>query len=333
MPELWRVPLAQLYVWKVLNMRDQFDREISYLRVSITDLCNLRCKYCMPDGVCQKRHEDILSFEELVEIVAAAAQLGIQKVRITGGEPLVRRGCVELVRMIAGIPGIEEVVMTTNGTLLGCYARDLKKAGLSRVNVSLDSLKPEKYAAITGGGRLSDALEGLSAAFDAGLTPVKVNTVLIGGFNDDEITDFVELTRRMPVELRFIELMPMGGAFGRNAYLPGDRVLEMVPELRPVPYDSGVARLYRLPEGEGSVGLISPLSRHFCGACNRLRLTSEGNLKPCLHSSQEISVRGKHGQELLETLRLAIHEKPKMHGTLDAEHMSEAGRSMNTIGG
>lgn len=189
----------------------------SLLRICAISGVNTVC----PVAYVKKRHEDILSFEELVEIVAAAAQLGIQKVRITGGEPLVRRGCVELVRMIAGIPGIEEVVMTTNGTLLGCYARDLKKAGLSRVNVSLDSLKPEKYAAITGGGRLSDALEGLSAAFDAGLTPVKVNTVLIGGFNDDEITDFVELTRRMPVELRFIELMPMGGAFGRNAYLRG----------------------------------------------------------------------------------------------------------------
>lgn len=314
-------------------MRDQFDREISYLRVSITDLCNLRCQYCMPEGVCQKRHEDILSFEEIAEIVAAAAQLGVKKVRITGGEPLVRRGCVDLCRMIAEIPGVEEVDMTTNGVLLGRYARDLKAAGLRRVNVSLDSLDPDKYTAITGGGSLSDALAGIQAAFDAGLTPVKINTVLIGGFNDDEIADFVEITRKTPVELRFIELMPMGGKFGKNAYLPGDKVLETVPELAPIPQDGGVAQLYGLPGGRGRVGLISPLSRHFCGTCNRLRLTSEGNLKPCLHSNQEIPVRGKHGQELMETLRQAIHEKPRMHGTLDAEHLSEAGRTMNTIGG
>lgn len=314
-------------------MRDQYDREISYLRVSITDLCNLRCQYCMPEGVCQRRHEDILSYEEITEIVAAAASLGVKKVRITGGEPLVRKGCVDLCRMVSQIPGIQEVDMTTNGVLLGRYARELKAAGVSRVNVSLDSLDPDKYAAITGGGKLSDALEGIQAAFDAGLTPVKVNTVLIGGFNDDEIASFVEITRRTPVELRFIELMPMGGQFGKDAYLPGDRVLQTVPELAPIPHDGGVAQLYRLPGGKGRVGIISPLSRHFCGTCNRLRLTSEGNLKPCLHSNQEISVRGKHGDELLKTLRRAIHAKPKMHGTLDAEHWSEAGRTMNTIGG
>lgn len=314
-------------------MRDQFDREITYLRVSITDLCNLRCRYCMPDGICQKQHEDILSFEEITEIVSAAAELGVRKVRVTGGEPLVRKGCVDLVRMIAAIPGVEEVDMTTNGVLLSRDAAALKAAGLNRVNISLDSLNPEKYAHITGGGILQDALAGIEAAFDAGLTPVKINTVLIGGFNDDEIPAFVELTRGYPVELRFIELMPMGGQFGKDAYVPGSRVLEAVPALLPIPHDGGVAQLYRLPEGKGRVGLISPLSRHFCSTCNRLRLTSEGNLKPCLHSNQEILVRGKHEQELLDTLKDAILNKPQMHGTLDAEHHSEAGRAMHTIGG
>ena len=314
-------------------MRDQFQREISYLRVSITDLCNLRCRYCMPDGVCQKRHEDILSFEEITEIVTAAASLGIRKIRVTGGEPLVRKGCVELCRMIAAVPGIEEVDMTTNGILLGRYANELKEAGVRRVNVSLDTLQAEKYQFITGGGNLQEVLHGIQAAFAAGLTPVKINTVLMGGFNDDEILNFVELTRKTPVELRFIELMPMGGTFDKEAYLPGDVVLERVPELREVPENGGVARLYRLPDGQGRIGLISPLSRHFCGSCNRLRLTSEGKLKPCLHSNQEILVRGKHGEELINVLRQAIWSKPKMHGTLDAEHMSEAGRTMNTIGG
>lgn len=314
-------------------MRDQFEREITYLRVSVTDLCNLRCRYCMPEGVCQKRHEDILSFEEIVEIVSAAAELGVRKVRITGGEPLVRRGCVDLVRMVAAIPGIGEVDMTTNGVLLARDAAALKAAGLKRVNISLDSLDPGKYKDITGGGDLKAAIDGIKAAFDAGLTPVKINTVLIGGFNDDEIPAFVELTRRYPVELRFIELMPMGGQFGKEAYVPGSRVLELVPALAPTAEDGGVARLYRLPDGKGRVGLISPLSRHFCGTCNRLRLTSEGNLKPCLHSDQEIMVRGKHGQELLDTLKEAIMNKPRMHGTLDADHLSQAGRAMHTIGG
>lgn len=314
-------------------MRDQFNREITYLRVSITDLCNLRCRYCMPEGVCQVRHTDILSFEEITEIVSAAAELGVRKVRITGGEPLVRKGCVDLIRMVAEIPGIGEVDMTTNGVLLARDAAALKAAGLNRVNISLDSLDPEKYKDITGGGDLKTAVNGIKAAFDAGLTPVKINTVLIGGFNDDEIPTFVELTRCYPVELRFIELMPMGGGFGKGAYVPGSRVLDTVPELREIPQDGGVARLYRLPEGKGRVGLISPLSRHFCGSCNRLRLTSEGNLKPCLHSDQEILVRGKHGQELRDTLKEAIMNKPRMHGTLDADHKSQAGRAMHTIGG
>lgn len=315
-------------------MKDQYQREISYLRVSVTDLCNLRCRYCMPDGVCQKTHADILSFEEITEIVTAAAQLGIRKVRITGGEPLVRRGVTDLCRMVAAVPGIEEVALTTNGLLLEKYARELKEAGVDRVNISLDTMDPEKYRYITGGGNLEGALRGIQAAFQAGLTPVKVNTVLIGGFNDDEIEAFVNLTRQRPIELRFIELMPMGGEFGKEAYLPGDEVLRRVPELAPVETEKGgVARLYRLPDGKGKVGLISAVSRHFCATCNRLRLTSEGNLKPCLHSNQEIRVRGKHGEELLDTLRTAILEKPRMHGTLDAEHLSQAGRTMNTIGG
>jgi cyclic pyranopterin phosphate synthase len=315
-------------------MKDQYQREISYLRVSITDLCNLRCRYCMPEGVCQKSHNDILSFEEITEIVTAAAQLGVKKVRITGGEPLVRRGVVDLCRMVAAVPGIREVALTTNGTLLEEYAQPLKEAGVNRVNISLDTLQPDRYRDITGRGNLEDALRGIEAAHKAGLAPLKVNTVLIGGFNDDEISNFVELTRNRPIELRFIELMPMGGAFGKEAYLPGDEVLRRVSELQPVETEKGsVARLYRLPDGQGKVGLISPLSRHFCATCNRLRLTSEGNLKPCLHSNQEISIRGKHGQELVDTLREAILQKPRMHGTLDAEHLSQAGRTMNTIGG
>ncbi len=317
-------------------MRDTFDRSITYLRVSITDRCNLRCRYCMPrEGVCKLNHHDILSYEEIEEIVTASAELGIKKVRITGGEPLVRKGCPELCAAISKIPGIEEVTLTTNGVLLEDQAQALKDAGVSRVNVSLDTLDPDKYRSITGGGDIQRVLRGLETAHKAGLTPLKLNAVLIGGFNDVEIPEFVALTRENPIELRFIELMPMGpgGEFGENAYVPGDTVLERVPELMPLQPDSGVARLYALPGGKGRVGLISPLSRHFCAACNRLRLTAEGALKPCLHSSQEISLRGLHGEELRETIISAAMAKPKMHGTLDAHHKSEAGRDMFTIGG
>lgn len=317
-------------------MKDTFDREITYLRVSITDRCNLRCRYCMPEeGVCKLSHRDVLSFEEIEKIVYAAAELGIKKVRITGGEPLVRKGCPELCGKIAKIPGIEEVTLTTNGVLLEQQALALKEAGVHRVNVSLDTLEPEKYRKITGGGSIDPVLRGLEAAYKVGLTPLKLNTVLIGGFNDNEIPAFVEMTRNTPVELRFIELMPLGpGAeFGEEAYLSGDTVLRQMPSLAPLPADGGVARLYQLPGGIGRVGLISPLSRHFCATCNRLRLTSEGALKPCLHSSQEIPLRGLHGDALRDALLSAVAAKPKMHGTLDAHHKSEAGRTMDTIGG
>ncbi len=317
-------------------MKDQYGREITYLRVSITDRCNLRCRYCMPeDGVCKLLRSDILSYEEIVEIVEAAAELGIRKVRVTGGEPLVRLGCAELCGKIARIPGIREVALTTNGVLLESEAEMLKAAGVGRVNVSLDTLDAEKYKRITGGGEIQKVLRGLSRAGAVGLTPIKLNVVLIGGFNDDEIPAFVALTRQHPIELRFIELMPMGpGAeFGENAYLPSQRVLDICPELEEQSQNDGVARLYRLPGGYGRVGLISPLSRHFCGSCNRLRLTAEGALKPCLHSDQEISLKGLHGDALREKIREAVYAKPRMHGALDAHHSSQAGRTMNTIGG
>ena len=317
-------------------MLDQYGRIIDYMRVSITDRCNLRCRYCMPEeGVCKLQHSDILSYEEILEIVEAAAELGIQKVRVTGGEPLVRPGCAGLCEKIAKIPGIHEVALTTNGVLLEAEAAALKAAGVGRVNVSLDTLNAEKYKKITGGGDIQRVLRGLEAAKAVGLTPIKLNVVLIGGFNDDEIPAFVALTREHPIELRFIELMPMnpGAEFDETAYLPGETVLNVCPELVEQPQNGGVARLYRLPDGQGSVGLISPLSRHFCGTCNRLRLTAEGALKPCLHSDQEISLKGLHGAALREKIREAVHAKPQMHGVLDAHHSSGAGRAMYTIGG
>ena len=227
-------------------MKDNCQREITYLRLSVTDLCNLRCRYCMPaEGVAKKQHSEICSVEELVEMAAAAADCGVTKVRLTGGEPLVRRGIVDICRGVAALPGVREVDMTTNGILLPELARPLREAGLHRLNVSLDTLRPDRYAHMTRLGRLEDALAGLRAAVDAGFTGTKLNVVLMAGFNDDEIEDFVALTAEYPLEVRFIELMPMGQA-DAGVYLPGDTVLERCRSLVPAE-PSGVARRWRLP--------------------------------------------------------------------------------------
>lgn len=317
-------------------MIDGFSRSITYLRVSVTDLCNLRCRYCMPAcGVAKRGHDDILSFEEIWEIVSAAAKLGVRKVRITGGEPLVRPGLPELCRRISKISGIEELAVTTNGLLLAEQAEALKEAGVSRVNISLDTLNPEKFSRMTRGGDLNQVLRGIKAAHRVGFAPLKINTVLVGGFNDDEIPELVELTRKYPIEVRFIELMPLGpGAdFPKESFLPCSVVPERVPELRPLERSSGVARLYALPGAKGSVGLISPISHDFCAQCDRIRLTSDGKLKPCLHSDKEIYLRGLHGTLLEQSLVDAIRAKPQSHQELVPGHVSAGGRPMNRIGG
>ncbi len=317
-------------------MQDRFQRTISYLRVSVTDLCNLRCKYCMPpEGISKRSHEEILRLEEMEEIVRACAELGIRKVRITGGEPLVRPGVIDLCRQISAIPGIEELAITTNGLLLEQYAHQLVQAGVSRVNISLDTLRPERFAEITRGGSLEQVLRGISAAQQVGLTPIKINTVLIGGWNDDEISSLVELTRTNDIEVRFIELMPLGpgASFPKEAFLPCSTVLQHVPELVETNTVSGVARLYRLPNGIGRVGLISPVSCDFCAQCDRIRLTSDGKLKPCLHSDQEIPLRGLHGDSLRQALQDAIGQKPQRHDPLGPGAPTAGGRAMNRIGG
>jgi len=316
-------------------MRDCFGREVDYLRISVTDRCNYRCLYCMPpEGVVKLSHGDMMTLEEMAEVVRAAAPLGIRKVRLTGGEPLVRRGLPSLVREIRAVPGIEEIAMTTNGALLAPMAAELKEAGLQRVNISLDTLNADKFARITRLGSADDVWRGIHAAAACGLTPLKLNVVLIGGFNDDEIPALAALARNHPVEVRFIELMPMlpGAGFGKEAYLPCSVVLEKVPELVP-DRTAGVAQLYRFPEGAGRVGLISPLSHQFCGRCNRLRLTADGCLKPCLHSPEEIPLRGLHGEALTQAIKEAISRKPRQHGALSCDELSEAGRQMNQIGG
>jgi cyclic pyranopterin phosphate synthase len=316
-------------------MTDDFGRKIDYLRISLTDRCNLRCVYCMPpQGIGKMRHADILTLEEIEEIAAATVSLGVRKIRLTGGEPLTRRGVVELCRNLHRISGLEELTMTTNGVYLPQMAQELKAAGLDRVNISLDTLDAAKYHTITRCGTLSDAIAGIRAAQQVGLTPIKINTVLIGGFNDDEIVPLVELTRRYPIQVRFIELMPIGDAkqFPPEAYLTGRTVLERLPQLEPAG-SSGVAKLYRLPSAPGTVGLINPLSCSFCDQCNRLRLTADGCIKPCLHSDEEFPLRGMHGAALQQALLAAVSHKPKEHGNLSAAERTEHRRNMNQIGG
>jgi len=320
-------------------MQDTCGRKIDYLRISITDLCNLRCKYCIPEnGVPLKEHKDILSFESIEKIVRAAAALGINKIRFTGGEPLVRRGITSLIQMISEIPGINDVSLTTNGILLGDMAHELKAAGLQRVNISLDSLRPERFREITRGGNLDSALAGIRAAREAGLAPIKINTVLIGGFNDDEIEDLVRLTWSESVDVRFIELMPIGEASGwsNGHFISNETILKTVPVLRPLEADDvhSPAHYYRIPGAVGKVGLINPISSHFCESCNRIRLTADGRLKPCLHSEQEIDLRSalNDPEALTALIRKAILSKPQQHHILSSD-FKPVSRNMYQIGG
>ena len=317
-------------------MIDRLGRNITYLRISVTDKCNLRCRYCMPEeGVCKKEHTDMMTEDEIVAAVEAAASLGITKIRITGGEPLVKKNIVSICRRAAAVAGIEEVCLTTNGILLPQLARPLKEAGVKRLNLSLDTLDAERYAYITRIGKLENFQAGLDAAFQAGFEKIKINAVLIGGFNDSEVRPLAELTKRYPVDMRFIEMMPMydSGDFDAEAFIPYTKVLDHLPEAIPVDPDGGVATLYRLPGAQGNIGLISPVSAHFCGGCNRIRLTADGKIKPCLHSADEYSLKGLDIDGMKRVLAEAIWNKPAWHGDLDALHRSKAGRNMHEIGG
>jgi len=304
---------------------DGFQRGIDYLRVSVTDRCNLRCIYCMPpDGVPLVSHQDILSFEEILLVVRAAVEIGMDKVRITGGEPLVRAGIVELVRMISSVDGIRDISMTTNGILLDKYARKLAEAGLQRINVSLDTMRPDRFRQITRIGELADTLRGLESAREAGLTPIKINVVPLQGINDDEIRDFALMTLEKGWHVRFIELMPFNGATG---LVPSDllrREIEILGTLEPHygMTGNGAARYFRLPGASGTVGFITAVSEPFCSRCNRLRLSAAGILLPCLFSTDGIDVRTplRKGATLSDVKRLltdAIAAKPYMHRLAD----------------
>jgi cyclic pyranopterin phosphate synthase len=327
---------------------DAYNRPISYLRISVTDRCNLRCIYCMPpEGVEWRPHEEILRYEEIEAIAQAAAELGITKLRLTGGEPLVRLGIEDLVRQLAHIPGIDDLAMTTNGMLLSRYAAPLAEAGLQRVNVSLDTLRPERFQRITRLGRLEDVLTGIEAARQAGLEPIKINTVVIRGMNDDELVDLARKTMEAGWDIRFIEMMPVGNgslAHGewRERVVTGSEIRRKIEaelgtlEPAKVTTGGGPARYYRLPGAKGTLGFITPISEHFCYRCNRLRLTADGQLRPCLLSDQEIDLRtplraGAGVAEIKRLLLKGIEIKPMRHH-LDECLMPE-NRVMSEIGG
>lgn len=308
-------------------MQDVYQREINYLRVSVTDRCNMRCVYCMPSGgVKTLPHEEILRNEEFVSIIKAASLTGIKKIRLTGGEPLIRKGLVELVAAINDIPGIDDIALTTNGALLPDIGRDLKKAGVRRVNISLDTLDPALFRAITRSGDLDQAWRGIETALDLGFSPVKINTVVMKGYNDHEIVELAALTLRYPLHVRFIELMPVGtsNTWAMERHVPASRVREMVEaglgrlEGAHKPAGNGPARYLRLSGAPGTIGFISPVSDHFCQSCNRLRLTAEGMIRPCLHSAREWDAkgplrRGADDRELAAIFRLAVAGKPDRH--------------------
>ena len=315
-------------------MIDNFGREINYLRISVTDLCNLRCIYCMPEcGVQKLGHQNILSVEEIEEIAKAAVRLGIKKIRVTGGEPLVRRGIEDIIERISSIEGLSEVCLTTNGVLLPEKIDGLIKSGLTRINISIDSLERDLYKEITRGGDFDAAMRGVDAVINAGLTPLKINAVLIGGVNNSQVVPLTELTKENDIHIRFIEIMPIGecASWNKERFISGDTVLKMIPDLELVGTD-GVARTYRRKGYKGTVGLINPISSHFCGECNRIRITSDGILKPCLHSGDEILLKGLHGEELYERMKNGILMKPSSHH-LSSGEKSDSIRGMSSIGG
>ncbi len=322
---------------------DNYNRRITYLRVSVTDRCNLRCMYCLPvKDLKLMNHRDILSYEEILTVIQAAAEVGIKKVRLTGGEPLVRKNFVHLVSSVCRITGLEDVSITTNGVLLSEKAQEVFDAGVHRINVSLDTLNAAKYAEITGRDCFDNVWEGLQTAEAVGFSPIKVNVVAMKGINDDEVLRFGKLSVQRPYHVRFIEYMPVGhdSLWGPEKYISSDEIrsnLESLGRLQQIPRLSGdgPAKRYRFESAKGEIGFISAMSRHFCPSCNRLRLTADGRLRPCLFADDEVDIlgplrKGCGSEDLKALFRQAIARKPK-------EHHADAGkggiRPMSAIGG
>jgi cyclic pyranopterin phosphate synthase len=324
---------------------DRYNRELNYLRISITDRCNLRCFYCMP----RKRislipADEILTYEEILRITRLAVNYGMRKIRITGGEPLLRKGIIQFVRSLSKIKGIEDITLTTNGVLLKQYISELADAGLRRVNVSLDSLRPERYKQITGEDYLSHVWDGIKETERVGLNPIKINMVVIKGINDDEILDFAKITLHKPYKIRFIEFMPtaMIDSWSEDRFMPTDKIKEIIEgfeKLYPVTEsdNSKPARGFRFKNGIGNIGFISPISHHFCSSCNRLRLTADGRLRPCLFSDIEIDIKhlirsNATDKELIEILKLCALKKSKGR-EIRQEISNRCKRPMSSIGG
>ncbi|MCY6958724.1 GTP 3',8-cyclase MoaA [Clostridium brassicae] len=320
-------------------MVDNYGRRIEYLRVSLTDKCNLKCIYCMPEKedvekkCCRKK----MSNEEIIKFVRIAASLGIKKIRYTGGEPLIVKDIDKLIYNTGRIHGIKDIAITTNGVLLEDMAGELKNAGLKRVNISLDTLREYRFKKITRNGDINKVLKAIDKCLCLGMTPLKINVVLLKGINDDEIGDFINLTKKLPIDVRFIELMPIGEGvkFYKNSLMTSEEVLERFPMLIRIK-NKGIstAESYKLRNARGRIGFISPLSCKFCKDCNKIRLTSEGMIKPCLHSQEEISIKEYIDNEVLLTskIREAILSKPEEHN-MELNKRSETERMMFQIGG
>ena len=324
------------------GLSDSFQRPINYLRVSVTDRCNLRCLYCQPpEGVSLLPRESILSYEEIISVVKAAAELGITRVRLSGGEPLLRAALTKLIEALAQIENVNDLSLTTNGTLLDQYAAELKQAGLKRVNISLDTLRRDRYELITRHDELGQVLRGIERAKSVGLSPVKLNVVVMRGINDDELSDFVNMTFREGWHVRFIELMPLAHTPSLPSFVGVDEMkqrLEELGELEPCsPGDGGgPARYFRFSGSSGTIGFISPVTQHFCFHCNRLRLTAEGKLRPCLLDEQEFDLRlplrsGASAVELKRLIEEAVSAKPRQHHLSGGSIINR--RSMSQIGG
>lgn len=327
-------------------MHDGYNRSIDYLRVSVTDRCNFRCAYCMPpEGLTLLDHKDILSYEEFLRLISILSRHGIRKVRITGGEPLVRKGIVEFIAAIKAMGTIADLSLTTNGSLLAHMADDLKQAGLDRVNVSLDTLDPKRFRVVTGNmGRLEDTLAGIDAAFAAGLEPVKVNAVLTAAFTERDLIWFVDKICHYRLAVRFIEYMPIGhgGIKGGFSVAEVKQILEKIAgPLEPVTNTgkgNGPAKYFRLSGAQGFFGFITPLSEHFCGACNRIRLTADGKFRPCLLSNKEIDVKlalrsGASDDQIADLFYRTIEEKPASHTLCRPSGHTGFQRKMSQIGG
>jgi cyclic pyranopterin phosphate synthase len=330
-----------------MKLVDTYGRKIDYLRISITDHCNLKCYYCTPfSGRSHLERSEILTYEELLNVTRAAATAGITKIRITGGEPLVRNGVIEFCRMLSEIDSLKSLALTTNGIYLEEMAEPLFNAGVRRINISLDTLRPERFKKITGYNWLPRVLAGIKRAEQIGMHPIKINTVVMRGINDDEIEDLARLTLDKPYHVRFIELMPTNSsAYGdyESLYIPVEEIMKKISQIdrvqiEPATESYGPARLCKLPGAVGKVGFIAPISWHFCGSCNRLRLTADGKIKTCLFSREEIDIKiplrtGATQNDIINIFRQAVTEKPSGHHLNAKNHQNACQRTMRAIGG